>query len=126
MRTAADLEAYRRAGLLPRQLLHPAIAGKVVALFIRGDYDTAVFQAFKEVEVAVRVKGKFAETDVGTKLMRKAFDKDTGPLRDPNAEDPGEREAMAISSREPSGTRRTHRATGTFRLRTRPRLSSCS
>src|SRR5436309_2327947 len=56
MRSAADLKAYRLAGLLPRQLLHPAIAAKVVAPFVRGDYDTAVFQAFKEVEVTVRAK----------------------------------------------------------------------
>ena len=53
MKSAADLQAYRRAGLLPRQLLHPAIAGTVVAPFIRGDYEPAVFQAFKAVEVAV-------------------------------------------------------------------------
>ena len=94
MRTAADLEAYRRAGLLPRQLLHAAIAGKVVALFTRGDYDTAVFQAFKEVEVAVRAKAKFPPTDIGVALMRKAFDPKTGPLRDTSAPEP-EREASA-------------------------------
>jgi uncharacterized protein (TIGR02391 family) len=95
MKAASNLEAYRHASLLPRQLLHPAIAGKVVAPFIRGDYDTAVFQAFKEVEVAVRTKAKFPDTDLGVRLMRKAFDKDTGPLRDTSVEDVGEREAMA-------------------------------
>jgi hypothetical protein len=82
MRTAADLKTYQDVGLLPRQFLHPALAGKVVAPFVRGDYDTAVFQAFKEVELAVRKKAKFPTTDIGVKLMRKAFDKDTGPLRD--------------------------------------------
>jgi uncharacterized protein (TIGR02391 family) len=85
MKTAADLDAYRRAGLVPRQLLHPVIAGKVVAPFIRGDYDTAVFQAFKEVEVAVRAKGGFPDTEVGVPLMRAAFDPKNGPLRDPSA-----------------------------------------
>jgi uncharacterized protein (TIGR02391 family) len=94
MRTAANLAAYRHAGLLPRQLLHPAIAGKVVAPFIRGDYDTAVFQAFKEVEVAVRTKCGFPASDYGTTLMRKAFDANTGPLRDVSALFP-EREAVA-------------------------------
>jgi len=94
MKGRADLAAYRRAGLLPRQLLHPAIATKVVAEFIRGDYDTTVFQAFKEVEVAVRNAGGFADTDIGVALMRKAFDKNTGPLRDPTEPEP-EREAAA-------------------------------
>jgi uncharacterized protein (TIGR02391 family) len=90
----AGVESYRKASLLPRQLLHPTLAPKVVAEFIRGDYDTAVFQAFKEVEVAVRAKGRLPDTDVGTALMRKAFDPKTGPLRDPNVVD-AEREATA-------------------------------
>ncbi len=94
MKAAADLRAYQRAGLLPRQFLHPAVAGKVVAPFIRGDYEPAVFQAFKEVEVAVRKKSGLAATDIGVPLMRKAFDKDKGPLRDPG-EPEGEREATA-------------------------------
>lgn len=50
-------------------------------MFLRGDYDVAVFQAFKELEVAVRAAGKFDEELIGTKLMRKAFDPDAGPLR---------------------------------------------
>lgn len=62
--------------------LHPVIAQKVWATFLRGDYDTAVFQAFKEVEVAVRTAGGFAAEDVGTALMRKAFDPTRGPLTD--------------------------------------------
>ena len=74
--------------------MHPVLAGKVVAPFIRGDYDTAVFQAFKEVEVAVRTKANLAATDIGVPLMRKAFDGKTGPLRDPGAVD-AERDATA-------------------------------
>ena len=51
-------------------------------MFIRGEYDTAVFQAFKEVEVAVRIAGGFSPLDIGEKLMRKAFDINDGPLTD--------------------------------------------
>lgn len=80
--TAEDLKAYRRGDVLPRRLLHPRLAQKVWASFLRGDYDTAVFQAFKEVEVRVREAGNFADTDIGVPLMRKAFETEKGPLSD--------------------------------------------
>ena len=79
---ATNLEALRKADLLPRRLLHPLVAQKVWSLFLRGDYDTAVFQAFKEVEVKVREAGGFTANDLGTDLMRKAFHPHTGPLTD--------------------------------------------
>ena len=80
----SGLDSYRRSDLLPRHLLHPIIAQKVWSAFIRGEYDTAVFQSFKEVEVAVRIAGGFAPTDIGERLIRKAFDVDNGPLTDKN------------------------------------------
>lgn len=87
-------DAYRKANLLPKELLHPLIGVKVAALFLRGEYDTAVFQAFKEVEVAVRSAGKFAVSDIGVDLMRKAFHPSTGPLTDTRAP-MAEREALS-------------------------------
>jgi len=80
-----DTSAYKRAELLPKQFLHPVIAQKVWSAFIRGDYDTAVFQAFKQVEVGVRQAGSFGADDIGVQLMRKAFHPDNGPLRDQTA-----------------------------------------
>lgn len=80
-----DTSAYRRATLLPKEFLHPVIAQKVWSAFIRGEYDTAVFQAFKQVEVGVRKKGNFGANELGTQLMRKAFHPDSGPLTDLNA-----------------------------------------
>jgi uncharacterized protein (TIGR02391 family) len=68
-----DFDAYRKAGLLPKGQLHPLIVGKVYPAFLRGEYDTAVFQAFREVEIAVRDAGNFSSNDLGTDLMRKAF-----------------------------------------------------
>jgi hypothetical protein len=67
----AGVAAYYKANLLPKELLHPLIESKIYSLFLRGDYDTAVFQAFKEVEVAVRGAGGFAATDIGVPLMRR-------------------------------------------------------
>ena len=90
----AALEAYRKADLLPRRQLHPIIAQKVWATFLRGDYDTAVFQGFKEIEIAVRKAGSYENTDYGTDLMRKAFDPKNGNLTDFNQQK-AEREAVS-------------------------------
>lgn len=73
LRSLDDFAAYRKAALLPKTQLHPLIASKVYPAFLRGEYDTAVFQAFREVEVAVRDAGKFGPDDYGTDLMRAAF-----------------------------------------------------
>ncbi len=62
--------------------------------FSQGEYETAVFQAFKEVEVLVRYTGGYASTDLGVDLMRKAFNKDNGPLTDMSTP-VSEREALA-------------------------------
>jgi len=94
MRTCAEVALYRKAGLLPKELLHPKLVEKVWTLFIRGDYEAAVFQAFKEVEVAVRAAGAFTTAERGVALMRKAFDVEGGPLTDPSGED-GERQALS-------------------------------
>jgi uncharacterized protein (TIGR02391 family) len=94
IKAPADLTAMRKASLLPRAILHPRIATKVLAPFIRGEYDTAIFQAMREVEVAVRATGKYRETDVGVGLMRQAFHSKTGLLTDHSLPEP-EREAMA-------------------------------
>jgi uncharacterized protein (TIGR02391 family) len=61
---------------------------------MRGEYDTAVFQAFKEVEVAVRDGGGYAPTDLGVDLIRKAFHEDTGRLTDKSMP-PAERQSVA-------------------------------
>jgi uncharacterized protein (TIGR02391 family) len=89
----SDLDAYRQQNLLPRRQLHGRIAQKVWSTFLRGSYDSAVFEAFKEVEVAVRQAGNFKDSDLGVPLMRKAFAPGKGPLADKGA-DPGEQEAL--------------------------------
>lgn len=81
-KTRVDLEAFRKGRALPFDLLQQSLASKVHHLFLRGDHDTAVFQAFKEVEVAVRKTGNFPDSFVGRDLMQKAFNVETGPLRD--------------------------------------------
>lgn len=87
-----EFARYSIARRLPREALHPRIAQKVWASFMRGDYDGAVFHAMKTVEVAVREASGIDQDTV--KLMRAAFHPETGPLRDPSA-DGGERQARA-------------------------------
>jgi len=87
-------KTYARSVAFPKTLLHPSIADEVWLDIVRGDLETAVFKSFRAVEIAVRDAGKFADTDVGTQLMRKAFDKATGPLSDQQQPEV-EREALA-------------------------------
>ena len=64
------------------------------ALYHRAKYDTAVFEAMKAVEVAVREATGLAAGEIGTKLMRRAFDVESGALSDKGAE-PSERQALS-------------------------------
>ena len=84
---------FLKARLFPRESLHPVIADKTYGLFLRGEYETAIFQAMKEVEVAVREAAGFDVKTIGVDLMRKAFHPANGPLSDPKEPD-GEREAL--------------------------------
>jgi uncharacterized protein (TIGR02391 family) len=93
LKSRADVAAYKERSRLPKELLHVTIAQKAWPAFVRGDYETAVFQAFKEVEVAVRTAGGFPNTDFGVALMRKAFNPG-GPLAD-SSEPPGEQDALS-------------------------------
>jgi uncharacterized protein (TIGR02391 family) len=94
LKTRAQVEAYRTAAAFPTEMLHPVIGSKAEPPFIRGEYDSAVFQAFKEVEVLVRAVGGYGEKDYGTDLMRSAFHETEGPLTDLGAP-LSERQALA-------------------------------
>jgi uncharacterized protein (TIGR02391 family) len=89
-----EMVKYIRSNLIIPDLLDPQLKQKVMPLFIRGDYDTAVFQAFKEVEVRVRNAASLPPESIGTELMRTAFNPDNGMLADKNRPR-AEREAMS-------------------------------
>ena len=88
-----DVLAYRKSTLLPVNLLHPIITQRAQAAFLRGEYDTAVFTAFKAVEVAVRKGAGLPDALIGTQLMSAAFNPSNGPLSAASAA-PAEREAI--------------------------------
>lgn len=80
LKSHLDVEDLRKRAYLNKDLLHPIVLQNAFSLFMSGKYDSAVFQAFKDVEIAVRnasnIKGA-----IGVKLMREAFRPDPpGPL----------------------------------------------
>ena len=94
--SSKDVIKFASARKLPREILHSSIAETVWAAFMRGEYDVAVFQAMKQVEISVRRTATMADSEVGVSLMRKAFHTTDGRLSD-QVTLPAEREAtMAL------------------------------
>jgi uncharacterized protein (TIGR02391 family) len=92
--TSASVKNFAKSRHLRREILNSRIADKAWSAFIRGEYDVAVFQAMKAVEVAVREASGLGPDDLGVGLIRKAFNVDNGRLTDMNAEK-GERQARS-------------------------------
>lgn len=92
LKDTTPLETIRASRLVEVDL-HPSIANRVRREFLSGEYESAVFIAFREVEIRVRDLGGFDNSMVGTRLMTEAFNPSkNGPLVDPNL-DPGEQQA---------------------------------
>ncbi len=92
---AGDVGAFLDASLIRREGLDPALEKHVLPLYLRSDFDTAIFRAFKEVEVRVRQVARLQNSDIGTDLARKAFHPTSpGPLTD-TSQHPAERQATA-------------------------------
>lgn len=86
MASRSDVVTFARSRRIEREKLHSRIAQSVWSAYMRGEYDVAVFQAMKAVEVYVREAGGFSAADLGTDLMRRAFHEETGPLTDKSVE----------------------------------------
>lgn len=68
--------------LMPETYIHPTIIKKSFRLLRNDEFESAVLQAFKTIETAVRKKIGADSEDVGVKLIRKAFNPDNGALTD--------------------------------------------
>jgi uncharacterized protein (TIGR02391 family) len=116
LKNPADLEAYKKSGLLPTENLQPVLLEKVRPMFLRGDYDLATFEAVKQVKIRVRAAASLPADLVGVDLMRTAFHSTNGVLTDKNAV-PGERDALshlfagAIGHAKNPGSHRTVKLT---------------
>lgn len=76
-------------------LLHPRIAHECLRELERGTggYDTALFKAFREVEIAAREAAGLSQNLVGVDVMNAAFKKNDGPLIDQTM-NPGEQDGI--------------------------------
>jgi uncharacterized protein (TIGR02391 family) len=68
-----DFERIRIRGLLGEEMLHPRLHGQIYGYFTADDLGTAVFEAFKTVEIEVREAGGYSAKEIGKTLMFKAF-----------------------------------------------------
>jgi len=82
LNTKAVFEDFQKTTTLRREALHSTLQGEAWLLFVRGKYDLAIFEAYKQVEVAVRDAAELPAESFGVPLMRDAFDKTDGALTD--------------------------------------------
>ncbi|MCC8432994.1 TIGR02391 family protein [Reyranella aquatilis] len=77
---------YEVGRRLPREMLHVRLSQTVWMAFLRGEFDSAILQAMKAVEVSVREAAELPDSAIGVKLMREAFAPSKGKLTDMSAE----------------------------------------
>lgn len=70
------------------------LRGKVRDDFNSGDYETAVFKAFRFLEETVRAKASEPPSSLGVALMSAAFSPSTGKLKHPGAAVPQEQDGL--------------------------------
>ncbi len=88
------IRVIKEYAVLPDTYIHPTIIKKCFSLLNSGEFESAVLQAFKCIEINIRKKIKADAEEIGVRLIRKAFNADSGDLTDyelPKAE----REAFA-------------------------------
>jgi uncharacterized protein (TIGR02391 family) len=85
LKGTAEIEAYSKRQLLPSSSMHPILIEKVRGMFLRGDYDLATFEAFKQVEIAARSAASLQPGLDSVDVVRKAFHPENGALTDTGA-----------------------------------------
>jgi uncharacterized protein (TIGR02391 family) len=88
-----DFERIRVRGLVRAEMLHPLLRRQIYEYFSADDLGTAVFEAFKTVEIEVRKVCGYAEKEIGKPLMCKAFAL-RGPLAK-SSDDKADSDALA-------------------------------
>ncbi|OXX35678.1 MULTISPECIES: TIGR02391 family protein [unclassified Vibrio] len=70
--------------LMPESYVHPILINKCFSLLKSGEFDSAVIQAFKAIEVFTREKIGASNDIFGERLLKKAFNADDGILTNMN------------------------------------------
>lgn len=93
LRSHQNLRQFMTSERLPAAFLHPELIVNVRPLFFQFRFETAVFEAFKTLEVGIRTAAQLGYELVGVQLASRAFHSEDGPLTDKSAEK-GERVAL--------------------------------
>jgi uncharacterized protein (TIGR02391 family) len=94
--TREHINRLRLERLLPDFLLHDRIRRACIDIFNTGRHQAAVFEAFRELEVAIRDAAGYGADQHGRQMIMNAFnEKSDGPLVD-KAAIPSEQEAMRV------------------------------
>jgi hypothetical protein len=121
----SEFARFAVAHMLPKEALHPRISNKAWSAFMRSEFDVAVFQAMKAVEVATREAASLSNDLIGVKLMRRRSTRKT--VRSQIWRRRREREKRAPPfSRAQSAATRTPTRTVMYTLATRPKQSRLS
>ena len=75
-------KVVNKYALMPETYVHPLIVEKSFSLLNGGQFESAVLQAFKTIETRLREKINATPEEYGIKLIRKAFNPESGPLTD--------------------------------------------
>lgn len=68
--------------ILPSTLVHPDIIDKSFDLLAKGQFESAVLQAYKQIEIRIREKSNLPNDEYGVNLIRKAYNPESGILTD--------------------------------------------
>ena len=75
-------KVVEKYALMPESYIHPVIVKKCFSLLKSGEFDSAVMQAFKAIEIMTREKIGATPDVFGERLLKKAFNPDDGILTD--------------------------------------------
>jgi uncharacterized protein (TIGR02391 family) len=90
-----ELDPMQLSSIDIDQLLrHDILRERIRDDYLIGEYETAIFKAFRLLEESVRAKAGLPAEAIGADLMTRAFKPNGGILRHPNAQTPGELEAF--------------------------------
>jgi uncharacterized protein (TIGR02391 family) len=94
-----DHEQFRRSArqsYIDPSFLHPALLTAPLKNFISGEFDTAIYQAFKAVEKSVRTSSGLPPHSYGSGMIETAFKPKLGPLANTSLDEQEQRGEQSL------------------------------